>query len=171
MKDIVNKAQHEMSAEERLNSIYCAQKKAVNQNPYPNIADRKRQLKALRRQVQRYQDLIAEALYEDFGGRAAAESKLLDALGPAMMISHALRNLRRWMKPSRRSTEILFATNSIKVNYQPKGVVGVIAPWNLPLYTAIGPLCMALAAGNRVMLKLSELLPQTNKVRFLHGLP
>jgi coniferyl-aldehyde dehydrogenase len=68
------------------------------------------------------------------------------------------------MKPSRRSTELLFLSNSLQVTYQPKGVVGVIVPWNFPIYLALGPLIAALAAGNRVMVKMSEVTPATNKV-------
>jgi coniferyl-aldehyde dehydrogenase len=68
------------------------------------------------------------------------------------------------MRPSGRATELLFATNSLRVTYQPKGVVGVIVPWNFPLYLALGPLAAALAAGNRVMIKMPEVTPATNAV-------
>src|SRR5262245_66123663 len=68
------------------------------------------------------------------------------------------------MKTRRRSTELLFLTNSVKVMYQPKGVVGVIVPWNFPIYLALGPLAAALAAGNRVMIKMPEVTPATNAV-------
>jgi coniferyl-aldehyde dehydrogenase len=68
------------------------------------------------------------------------------------------------MKPSRRSAELLFFSNSLQVTYQPKGVVGVIVPWNFPIYLALGPLITALAAGNRVMIKMPEITPATNAV-------
>jgi coniferyl-aldehyde dehydrogenase len=68
------------------------------------------------------------------------------------------------MKTSRRKTELLFKTNSVRVRYQPKGVVGVIVPWNFPIYLALGPLVAALAAGNRVMVKMPEVTPATNAV-------
>ncbi len=154
----------DQTAEARLNRVFAAQKQAYNKTPYPGLAERKRDLKSLRRQIQRYQDAIAEALYEDFGGRSPAESKLIDALGPVLMIYHALRNVRKWMKPNKRWTELLFASNTIKVTYQPKGVVGVIGPWNFPIYATIGPLVMALAAGNRVMIKNSEFTPRSTAV-------
>ncbi|MFH4082092.1 aldehyde dehydrogenase family protein, partial [Acinetobacter baumannii] len=71
-------------------------------------------------------------------------------------------HLRRWMRPSKRRTELLFLSNRLSVQYQPKGVVGVIVPWNFPVYLALGPLIAALAAGNRVMIKLPEITPNTN---------
>ena len=75
---------------------------------------------------------------------------------------HAIHHLRRWMRPSKRRTELLFLSNRLSVQYQPKGVVGVIVPWNFPVYLALGPLIAALAAGNRVMIKLPEITPNTN---------
>lgn len=108
--------------------------------------------------------MLADAASKDFGQRAHAESKMLDVLGPMLELNHAIRHVRRWMKPSRRSTELLFLSNSIKVVYQPKGVVGVITPWNFPVYLALGPAIAALAAGNRVMIKMPEATPNTNAV-------
>jgi coniferyl-aldehyde dehydrogenase len=108
--------------------------------------------------------VLAEAISRDFGYRSASESKMLDLLGSMLEIGHAISHLKRWMKPSRRSTELLFLSNSVKVTYQPKGVVGIIVPWNFPVYLAIGPLAAALAAGNRVMIKMAEVTPATNAV-------
>jgi len=67
------------------------------------------------------------------------------------------------MKPSRRAVGMAFQPAVARVVYQPLGVVGVIAPWNYPLYLAIGPLVGALAAGNRVMIKMSEYTPATSQ--------
>ena len=129
------------------------------------MADRRREkIKALKRQISRYQDVLADAMSKDFGFRAPAESKMLDLLGSMLEANHAIAHLKRWMKPSRRATELLFLTNSLSVTYQPKGVVGVIVPWNFPIYLAVGPLIAALAAGNRVMIKMSEITPATNAV-------
>src|SRR5262245_65033794 len=89
---------------------------------------------------------------------------MLDVLPSTLEINHAIRHVSRWMKPSRRATELLFLTNRLRVTYQPKGVVGVIATWNFPVYLSIGPLAAALAAGNRVMIKMPEVTPATNAV-------
>ena len=87
---------------------------------------------------------------------------MLDLLGSTLEANHAIAHLKRWMRPSRRATELLFLSNSLSVTYQPKGVVGIIVPWNFPVYLAVGPLIAALAAGNRVMIKMSEITPATN---------
>ncbi|MGO4220690.1 coniferyl aldehyde dehydrogenase [Lysobacter sp. TAF61] len=148
----------------RLASLFDRQRAAFAAHPYPGIAERRHHLLALKRQLLRYQDVLATAMSRDFGSRSPAESKMLDILGTTLEINHALSRLRRWMKPCRRSTELLFLTNSLRVHYQPKGVVGVITPWNFPLYLSLGPLAMALAAGNRVMIKMPEATPHTNAV-------
>ena len=155
-------ARPETEASLRIGQLFDAQQRAFAANPYPSLDERRTNLRALKKQLSRYQDLLAEAMSEDFGFRAPAESKMLDILGSTLEISHALSHLKRWMKPSRRATELLFLSNSLRVTYQPKGVVGVITPWNFPLYLALGPVAMALAAGNRVMLKMPEITPKTN---------
>jgi coniferyl-aldehyde dehydrogenase len=152
------------AAEERARRLFAAQQMAYAAAPYPSAGQRRDTLRALKRQVQRYQDALATAMNADFGYRAVAESKMLDLLASTLEINHCLSHVRKWMQPSRRRTELLFLSNTIHVSYQPKGVVGVIVPWNFPVYLALGPLAAALAAGNRVMLKLSELTPATNAV-------
>ena len=79
-------------------------------------------------------------------------------------IAYCSKNLKKWMKPSRRHVPLQLQPASAKVIYQPLGVVGIIVPWNYPLFLAIGPLASALAAGNRCMLKLSEFTPETSRV-------
>ena len=164
MNDTTRESQQALAAVERVQRLYAAQRAACLAEPYPDADTRRSRLQALKRQTQRYQDLLAEAMCRDFGFRPAAESKMLDLLGSVLEANHALSHVKRWMKPSRRSTELLFLGNSVKVTYQPKGVVGVIVPWNFPIYLAMGPLVTALAAGNRVMIKMSEVTPATNAV-------
>ncbi len=164
MNDSTRQAQQALEAVERVQRLYAAQRAACLAQPYPSADERLERLRALKRQTQRYQDLLAEAMSADFGFRPAAESKMLDLLGSVLEANHAVSHLKRWMKPSKRSTELLFLGNSVKVMYQPKGVVGVIVPWNFPIYLAMGPLVTALAAGNRVMIKMSEVTPATNAV-------
>src|SRR5581483_2796708 len=69
--------------------------------------------------------------------------------------------LREWMEPEDRETSFVFMPATCKVLYQPLGVVGIISPWNYPVQLALAPLVAALAAGNRAMLKPSELVPET----------
>ena len=149
---------------QRMQDVFERQREAFRSHPFPTLAERKAKLKTLRSLLQRYQDPIVAAVSADFGGRAPAETKLAEVLGPVLEINHALHALRGWMKPRRRSTELLFLGNSARVNYQPKGVVGVIGAWNFPLYLSVGPLVAALAAGNRVMIKMSELSPRSTEL-------
>ena len=79
-------------------------------------------------------------------------------------LAHIIKKLPRWSKPSHRSVGLSLWPSKVSVIYQPKGVVGIIAPWNYPIQLAVVPVITAIAAGNRVMLKLSEFTPHTNAV-------
>jgi len=139
------------------------QKRAARSAP-PGANERIAKLKSLRRQLERYQDVFADAANVDFGGRPQFESRLIEVVGTLWVLDHALRNVKRWMKPEKRGPQALFAgPNTLKVTYQPKGAVGIVTPWNMPLYLSIGPLVAALAAGNRAMIKLPDETPQSNK--------
>ena len=140
------------------------QRKAFLSAPYPALAQRKEKLRELRLTLQGHQDLLAAAMSEDFGRRSEFECKMVDVLAPALQIDHALAHLKRWMRPQRRSADWLFKGNGAQVVYQPKGVVGVIAAWNFPIIEAVGPLVSAIAAGNRVMIKMSEYSPRSTAV-------
>lgn len=152
------------TAHTHMQTVFDRQSAAFKAAPYPDSDLRRSQLIKLKKQIIRYQDVIANAINADFSSRSVDESKLLDLLGSVLEAEHAISHLRRWMRPSKRNTELLFLSNRLRVQYQPKGVVGVIVPWNFPVYLALGPLVAALAAGNRVMIKLSELTPATNAV-------
>ncbi|MBP7880456.1 coniferyl aldehyde dehydrogenase [Acinetobacter sp. NIPH 1852] len=152
----------EHTAHEKMQTIFTQQCAAFDAQPYPDLDTRRSKLFNLKKQIIRYQDAIATAINTDFSSRSLDESKLLDLLGSVLEAEHAIRHLRKWMRPSKRSTELLFLSNRLRVQYQPKGVVGVVVPWNFPVYLALGPLVAAIAAGNRVMIKLPEITPATN---------
>lgn len=164
MNDISNIQNLSDPVIQKMQQIFDAQQLAFSKHPHPDAAERRTALKAIKLQIGRYQDVLATAMNADFGGRSPAESKMLDLLGSTLEINHAISHVERWMRPSRRATELLFLSNSVNVQYQPKGVVGIIVPWNFPIYLALGPVVAALAAGNRVMLKMSEVTPATNAV-------
>jgi coniferyl-aldehyde dehydrogenase len=148
----------------RMHRLFEQQRKAFDAAPFPDLATRQANLRKLIAALQKHQDAIVAAVNADFGVRAGAETKLVEVMGPILHARHALKHLRRWMKPRRRSTEFLFLTNSAWVETQPKGVVGIIGTWNFPLYLTIGPLVTALAAGNRAMIKGSELAPRSTEL-------
>lgn len=156
--------QSESPAHEHMYAIFAQQSAAFAAQPYLDLDTRRSKLFNLKKQIIRYQDVIAAAINTDFSSRSIDESKLLDLLGSVLEAEHAIRHLRKWMRPSKRRTELLFLSNRLRVQYQPKGVVGVVVPWNFPVYLALGPLIAAIAAGNRVMVKLPEITPATNAV-------
>lgn len=147
-----------------LKNKFIVLQRTFSREPYPSIALRKEHLKALKSQLSRYQQLLAEAMSDDFGHRSHTESVLADVLAPILDINHVLSHLQRWVKPKRRPTEWLFKGNKLQLRYQPKGVVGIICPWNFPLYLSLGPMITALAAGNRCMIKMPPNCPKTTSV-------
>jgi acyl-CoA reductase-like NAD-dependent aldehyde dehydrogenase len=144
-----------------LRRAFDAQRAGFERERYPDRAVRDRRLAALQRLVLDHADAIAAAVSRDFGNRSVHETRLLELFPSLEAIKHARRNLRRWMKPQRRGTSLWFLPGRSRVIAQPLGVVGIIVPWNYPIYLALGPLAGALAAGNRAMLKMSELTPAT----------
>lgn len=126
-----------------------------------------------RERIQRVIDLlvdhhqpIVEAIDADFGGRPIGYSIMNDILGSLASLKHARDHLAEWMRPEPRQAfapyDQLGAT--AEVRYQPKGSVGILGTWNAPVFTLISPLAYALAAGNRVVLKPSEVTPRTAAV-------
>lgn len=143
-----------------LHRVFQAQKQAFRQRPMPTASERLAQLDALRRALIKYQDALAQAVSDDFGHRSLDETKIAEILTSIEGIKYYSKNLRKWMRPEKRAVGLLQAPGSAKVYYQPMGVVGVIVPWNYPIFLATGPLTCALAAGNRVMIKMSGFTPK-----------
>lgn len=149
---------------ERMQLLLQRQRQAFNAQPYLPQSVRLDNLKRLVSALRRYQKRIVSALEADYGGRAAFETLQIEVLGSVLQARHAMAHLRRWMKAERRKTELLLLGNRAWVQYQPKGVVGIVGTWNFPLYLTLGPLIAALAAGNRAMIKVSEYSPHSRQV-------
>lgn len=149
---------------EALEPLLAAQRAAYRANPMPSAEQRRAWLKALRELILGEKQALIEAVSRDFSNRAAEETLLAEIMPSLHGIDYASKHLGKWMKPSRRSVGLAFQPAAAKVVYQPLGVVGVIVPWNYPLYLAFGPLIGALAAGNRVMIKMSESTPSTSQL-------
>jgi coniferyl-aldehyde dehydrogenase len=135
------------------------QRAAWSAAPFPTWAERADRLGRLRRMLVEHGPAIRSAIDADFGGRPAIETELAEIWPSLEEIKAALRHGRRWMRPRRAGVAKWFQPARAHVLPQPLGVVGIIVPWNYPLYLAMGPLVAALAAGNRAMLKLSEFTP------------
>jgi coniferyl-aldehyde dehydrogenase len=144
----------------RMRRLFDAQRTAFMAAPMPDYRARRGDLKRLKAALIANRERFVAAVSADFGGRAGPET-MAEILTVVHHINYCLRRLKRWMKPQRRGTSLLMATTKAMVYFQPLGVVGVVSPWNYPIALAAGPLVFALAAGNRVMIKMSETTPRT----------
>ena len=126
----------------------------------PDLARRRTLLDALGRATLSRAEAIAQAAAADFGARSAEDTLLADVKIVGDAASHARRHLGRWMRPQRLSVPLPFQPARAWAEAVPKGVVGVMAPWNYPLQLALLPALDAIAAGNRVVLKPSEHTPR-----------
>ncbi|MDB6181803.1 coniferyl aldehyde dehydrogenase [Paracoccus fistulariae] len=131
---------------------------------FPTLAVRKDRLKRLERMLGKYEHPLVQAMSDDFGHRSSHESAMFDILLSISEIRDNRRHLRKWMAPRRVRTRLHFLPAKSRLIPQPLGVVGVMTPWNFPVYLAIGGIANAFAAGNRALLKPSELVPATNAV-------
>jgi len=140
------------------------QKVAFVNDPYLSAQTRIDDLVKLKAVILEHQEALVQALSKDFGCRSVDDSKMGDLMPTIMGINYAIKHIKKWMKPSKRHVGVLFQPAKAFVMYQPLGVVGIITPWNYPLFLSLGPLTTALAAGNRAMIKMSEFTPATNDV-------
>src|SRR5262249_56859943 len=113
----------------------------------------------LRAAVKENEARFEQAISADFGHRATIETTIAEVLFLYVEIKHAVKHLKKWMAPRRVATTLQFMPGKNRLIPQPLGVVGIIAPWNYPLQLTLAPAVAALAAGNRVMIKPSELTP------------
>jgi len=155
---------HSNQQKNAIKEIFEMQRQAYLNSPFPEEKLRKQQLTALKKSLLKHKDRLVKAISADFGCRSADESLLADILTTVMCIDHALKHLRDWMQPQSRSVSLIFQPAKARIMYQPLGVVGIMAPWNYPIYLTLGPLVGAIAAGNRVMIKPSEFCPYTNRI-------
>jgi coniferyl-aldehyde dehydrogenase len=128
--------------------------------PAPPLSLRLDRLKRLRAVVTENERRFEQAISADFGHRSAIETAIAETMFVLTEIRHATKHLKKWMAPQRISTALQFAPATNRLLPQPLGVVGIIAPWNYPLQLTLAPAVAAISAGNRVMIKPSELVPR-----------
>ncbi len=135
--------------------VFKLQREAYLRHPYPSYEERRQNLDKLERILVDDATAIAEAINADFGHRAFEESMMAELFTSVDGLRDTRKHLRKWMRPQRRHVSVLFATGSNRVIPQPKGVIGVVSPWNYPLFLTVSPLTSILAAGNRAMVKMA----------------
>jgi len=152
---------------QRMNAVLQRQKAANLRDGAPSLEARIDRLDRCIKLLIGHESAIVKALNDDFGNRAAAVSGITDVAGSIGPLKHAKAHLKAWMKPERRKTTpalLGFLGARAEVRYQPKGVIGVISPWNFPVNLTFAPLAGVLAAGNRAMIKPSEFTPATSEL-------
>ncbi len=128
------------------------------------MALRKDRIERAIRLLRDHSDALCQAMGEDFGNRSAYQSKLTDIDGTINFGRHCLKHLDGWAKADRRQVQFPLGLLGAKaeVRYEPKGVVGILSPWNFPVNLTFGPLMQVFAAGNRAMIKPSEFTEKTS---------
>ncbi|MBN2397179.1 MAG: aldehyde dehydrogenase family protein, partial [Deltaproteobacteria bacterium] len=135
--------------------VFDSQRAAYREKPYLSLAERLDALEKLEHILVDNQEEIADAISADFGNRSRHETKILEIFPTVSALRHTRRKLKKWVKTQRRHVAVTFWGGHNRVIPQPKGVVGIIAPWNYPLSLAVSPLIAVLAAGNRCMIKMA----------------
>ncbi len=113
-----------------------------------------------------HSDVLCRAMSVDFGNRSHHQSMLTDIVGTANFGKYCLKHMEKWARPEKRHVRFPLGLLGARaeVRYEPKGVVGILSPWNFPLNLSFGPLMQVLAAGNRAMIKPSEFTERTSRL-------
>jgi coniferyl-aldehyde dehydrogenase len=130
-------------------------------NPNPSAEERRELLKTLKKGLQENAYQLIDAINKDFTHRAQEESLFLEIFPTIKASKYCFRHVEQWMKRRRRNASLLLFPALVYLKPQPLGIVGIMVPWNYPVYLALVPALYALAAGNRVMIKMSELSTHT----------
>lgn len=147
-----------------MSTVFNAMRAASRHDQTPAWEVRADRLRRLKRLVRDNHQAIAEAISADFTNRPRQETALLEVFPSLAGIDDALRHGKRWMRVRRARTGLWFKPGKSRLMPQPLGVIGIVVPWNYPLYLTIGPLAGALVAGNRAMVKLSEYTPRFSEL-------
>ena len=143
-------------------ALHALQRTAFFAERYPSQEVRRDRLDRLAALIDRHEPEIVAAVAQDFGVRPAQETRLTELFIVEVALRHASRNLANWMRSRRAATPLYLRPGRSWIERQPLGVVGIISPWNYPVQLALLPAIAALAAGNRAMIKPSEITSSTS---------
>jgi coniferyl-aldehyde dehydrogenase len=139
----------------RIQQVFEQQHNASRVAPYPTLQERIDNLDKLEKLLSDNQQAIADAINLDFGNRSNQETRMLEIYGLVSGAQFCKKRLKKWMKPQKRHVGLSFFGAKNTVIPQPKGVVGIVTPWNYPLFLAFSPAISAMAAGNRCVIKMA----------------
>ena len=156
----------QLETSQQLSDLLKQHRKATDEQGVVDVDTRKRRLQtAIDLLVDHHEELCA-AIDKDFGGRHTGFSLMNDILGSLGSLKHARDNLEQWVGSESRQVFSPYDQMGAQawVQYKPKGTVGIMGTWNAPLFTLFSPLASVLSAGNRAVLKPSEVVPHTAQV-------
>ncbi len=157
-------SQPNLSAYPALVDAFSRAKADYAKNRMPTIAARQKTLESLERLVVENSEAFERSISADFGHRSVHETRLLELFPALSAIRGARKHVKGWMKSRRNWASMWFLPARTEIRPQPLGVVGIIVPWNYPMLLALAPISGALAAGNRVLVKMSEFTPATGEL-------
>jgi coniferyl-aldehyde dehydrogenase len=149
---------------ERMDAVFKAQKDAFEGERHRAYKDRLRDIDAIAALTKKHADAIKDAAAADFGVRSRCETQLTEVAYMATAAKHTRRHLWSWMQNKKVSIPGNLAPGKAYIRREPKGVIGIISPWNYPFQLAFSPILAALASGCRIMLKPSELTPNMSEL-------
>lgn len=158
----MNEIQENPGNLEKLRPGFDQMREAQLADPMPGLETRRDRLQRLLKGLEEREEAFTKAISTDFGQRSAFETANYDITVTLADIKYQIRNLARWMRIRKRSVPLHLMPGRARIVPQPLGVVGVISPWNFPVFLSLSPVAGAIAAGNRVMLKPSEWTPKTS---------
>lgn len=158
----MNEIQENLGSLEILQPGFDQMREAQLADPMPGLETRRDRLQRLLKGLEEREEALIQAISKDFGQRSAFETANYDITVTLADIKYQIRNLARWMRIRKRSVPLHLMPGRARIVPQPLGVVGVISPWNFPVFLSLSPVAGAIAAGNRVMLKPSEWTPKTS---------
>lgn len=165
MKTSVQQSPEDTLVISELERIFSVQKAAFLKDPYPSSETRIERMKRVPIMLRKYREKILKALADDFGGHSTQAGDLLEILGMFDRADYNITNVKRWMKPIPKAGNLVTIGNAkVFLKSHPKGVIGNMVSWNFPFDIAIGPMLDALGAGNRVIIKPSDLAPECGAV-------
>jgi coniferyl-aldehyde dehydrogenase len=147
-----------------MHDILRRQRAAFTASRPERLAVRRNRIERAMRLLVDNGEALCAAMNEDFGSRSTRQSMMTDIAGTVRFGKYCLKHMEAWAKPDRRRLDFPLPLLGAKaeVRYEPKGVIGILSPWNFPVNLAFGPLMQVLAAGNRAMLKPSEFTERTS---------
>jgi coniferyl-aldehyde dehydrogenase len=163
-QDIAPVVQASAESGDEMRGILARMRAAARKSGPPDYDTRIEHLNKLERVLLARKHDIAKAISLDFGNRSSHETLAVEVMLVINEIKHVRTHLHEWMETESRDVQWMFLPGRAEVVMQPVGVVGIVSPWNYPVQLALAPLVNALAAGNRVMIKPSELAPEAGNV-------